>query len=92
MTLEEKLKAVLQKETDATAYLNDVWEFKVITGILSICQEAVDEACKNAKIEECKYWQDAIFSPQSIIAQLSVIDFQLRITELSLPESPKEKL
>jgi len=106
MNLEEKLKAeeIKQVAIDESQQDWDDLAFRQVseegfikganwakTKLISICQEAVDEACKNAKIEECKYWQNAIFSPQSIIAQLSVIDFQLRIAELESP-SPKEKL
>jgi len=82
---EEKFYLWKQLRIDGTfeSCNNEVWNW---------IESKIEDAKRQAKIEECKYWQDAIFSPQSIIAQLSVIDFQLRITELSLPESPEEKL
>ena len=51
--------------------------------------DLVNEACKKAKIEECEYWREIIFSPeqQAIKPTISLTDFQLRIVELS----PKER-
>lgn len=52
-------------------------------------KQEIDEACKKAKIEECEYWREIIFSPeqQAIKPTISLTDFQLRIVELSPKES-----
>lgn len=57
--------------------------------IIPIIQQEIDEACKKAKIEECEYWREIIFSPeqQAIKPTISLTDFQLRIVELSPKES-----
>jgi len=95
MTLEEIMdecflpnwKEEIKKDTELATELR-LYQ-TIIQKVISICKQEIEDAKRQAKIDECKYWQDAIFSPQSIIAQLSVIDFQLRITELNnpLPES-----
>lgn len=53
--------------------------------------QIIDEACKKAKIEECEYWREIIFSPeqQAIKPTISLTDFQLRIVELSPKEDKK---
>jgi len=54
------------------------------TAIDEIWNNFVLPKIKDAKISECQYWQDQIFSPefQSSKPTISLTDFILRISEL----------
>lgn len=73
--LHEKLDWLMVKHIDAN---------KIISDIIVICKQEIAEA----KIAECKYWQDIIFSPEQQAKKptISLTDFALRIAELSSPE------